>query len=147
MLENNNPLIPDYVEVFYAPMRDNMLVDVLLVAVCMLILLDLIFGMAAAAKNGEFESSKVRQGLWHKTGELALIMLAMIVDALILSGVTVPINIPNGSAIVAVCTGLAVMEISSLLEIAVKLNDQLAHLPVFKMLASVNEGDSSEAEG
>lgn len=147
MLENNNPLIPDYVEVFYAPIRDNMLVDVLLVAVCMLILLDLIFGMAAAAKNGEFESSKVRQGLWHKTGELALIMLAMIIDALILSGVTVPINIPNGSAIVAVCTGLAVMEISSLLEIAVKLNDQLAHLPVFKMLASVNEDDSSEAEG
>ncbi len=118
-----------------------MVVDVLLIAVCLLVLCDLVFGMAAAAKNGEFDSSKVRQGLWHKTGEFALIILAIIIDALLLSGVTVPFDIPNGSAIVTVCTGLCVMEISSLLEIAVRLNDQLAHLPIFKMLASSSEED------
>lgn len=143
MLENDNPAVPDFLEVFYAPIRDNTLVDVLLVAVCLLVLCDLVFGMAAAAKNGEFDSSKVRQGLWHKTGEFALIVLAMVIDALLLAGVTVPFDIPNGSAIVAVTTGLCVMEISSLLEIAVRLNDQLAHLPIFKLLASsaTDEGE------
>lgn len=136
MLVSNNPLIPDWLEVFYAPIRDNLTVDVLLLAVCLLIACDLVFGMAAAAKNGEFKSSKVRQGLWHKTGELALIALAIIIDALLLAGVTVPFNIPDGSAVIAVCLGLVVMEVSSLLEIAVRLNDQLAELPIFKLLAS-----------
>lgn len=130
----NNPDVPDFIEVFYAPVRDSLTVQVLITALCLLIVCDLVFGMAAAAKNGEFQSSKVRQGLWHKAGELALVMLAMVIDALLLSGVTLPFDVPQGGAIIAMCTGLCVMEISSLLEIAVRLNDQLAHLPVFKQL-------------
>lgn len=137
MIPHNNPFVPDYIEVFYAPVRDNLPIQVLLIAVCLLILCDLIFGMAAAAKNGEFDSSKVRQGLWHKAGELALVMIAMIIDALVLAGITVPFDIPSGGAVIAVSLGLIVMEVSSLLEIAVKLNDQLASLPVFKQLAIV----------
>lgn len=138
MIPHNNPVIPDYIEVFYAPVRDSLPIQVLLVALCGLILCDLIFGMAAAAKNGEFDSAKVRQGLWHKAGELALVMMAMIIDAVVLAGITVPFDVPSGGAILAVCLGLVVMEISSLLEIAVKLNDQLASLPIFKQLKSVN---------
>ena len=144
MLENNNPNVPDYIEVFYAPVRDSTVVQVLLIALCVLIVCDLVFGMAAAAKNGEFQSSKVRQGLWHKTGEFALVMLAMVIDALLLAGVELPLDIPTGSAIIAMCTGLCVMEISSLLEIAVKLNDQLAHLPVFKQLTSAKPAEEDE---
>lgn len=147
MLENNNPLIPDYIEVFYAPIRDSTVVQVLLIALCVLIVCDLVFGMAAAAKNGEFQSSKVRQGLWHKTGEFALVMLAMVIDALLLAGVELPLDIPTGSAIIGMCTGLCVMEISSLLEIAVKLNDQLAHLPVFRQLTSYTDDDEGGAVG
>lgn len=134
MIPNDNPFVPDYIEVFYQPVRDNLPIQVLLIALCFLIVCDLIFGMAAAAKNGEFDSSKVRQGLWHKTGELALVMLAMVIDALILAGITVPFEVPEGGAIIAVTLGLIVMEISSLLEIALKLNDQLAGLPIFSFL-------------
>ena len=139
MIPNNNPLVPDYIEVFYQPVRDSLPVQVLLLALCFLIVCDVVFGMAAAAKNGEFDSSKVRQGLWHKTGELALVMLSMVIDALILAGIEVPFEIPQGGAIIAVTLGLIVMEISSLLEIAIKLNDQLASLPIFSFLKGAGE--------
>lgn len=144
MIPNDNPLVPDYIEVFYAPVRDSLPVQVLLVALCMLIVCDLVFGMAAAAKAHEFKSEKVRQGLWHKAGELALVMLSMIIDALLLGGITIPFDVPNGGAIVAVSTALCVMEVMSLLEIAVKLNDQLAGLPVFDWLHRLKEADDGQ---
>lgn len=146
MIPNNNPLVPDYIEVFYQPVRDSLPVQVLLLALCFLIVCDVVFGMAAAAKNGEFDSSKVRQGLWHKTGELALVMLSMVIDALILAGIEVPFEIPQGGAIIAVTLGLIVMEISSLLEIALKLNDQLASLPIFSFLKGAGKLIKSEDE-
>lgn len=144
MLENNNPMVPDYLEIFYEPVRDSLPIQVLLVALCILILADLVFGMAAAAKNHEFKSEKVRQGLWHKCGELALVMLSMVVDALLLSGIELPLDVPSGGAIVAVCTALCVMEIMSLAEIALKLNDQLASLPVFDWLHKAKEAQDGE---
>ena len=139
MIPNDNPLVPDYIEVFYQPVRDNLAIQVLLIALCILIVCDLVFGMAAAAKNGEFDSSKVRQGLWHKTGELVLVMLAMVIDALVLAGIELPFDIPQGGAIIVVALGLIVMEISSLMEIAIKLNDQLASLSIFKYLKNAEK--------
>ncbi len=139
MIPNNNPLVPDYIEVFYAPIRESLQIQVLLLAVCLLIVFDVVFGMAAAAKNSEFDSAKVRQGLWHKTGELVLILLAMVIDTLILAGITVPFDIPDGSAVIGLCIGLIVMEGASLLEIAAKLNENLAKLPIFNILKSTEK--------
>lgn len=151
MLEHNNPIVPDYIEVFYAPIRDSPVLDTLLIALFLLIIMDIALGVATALKNQEFESHKVREGLWHKMGEVALVIIGMILDAIILSGITFPINPPDGSAVGLICTCLIFMELGSILEIAAKLNSELAVMPVFKQLKQavqlkIEESKSTEEE-
>ena len=44
---------------------------------------DFLTGIAAAAKNGEWESKKARDGLWHKCGSLINVIVAAGVDILL----------------------------------------------------------------
>ena len=47
-----------------------------IIAVVAFILMDILSGVAAAAKEGTLQSSVMRQGLYHKCGELMLVGLA-----------------------------------------------------------------------
>ncbi|MHB8064079.1 MAG: phage holin family protein [Ruminiclostridium sp.] len=53
---------------------------------------DWITGSAAAAKAGEWESKKGREGLWHKTGCIIAVLVAVILDVVI---GTVVNNVPS----------------------------------------------------
>lgn len=46
--------------------------------------LDVFTGMAAAAKKGEWASRKAREGLWHKTGCVAAVIVAGLLDLVVM---------------------------------------------------------------
>lgn len=52
---------------------------IVVVWLCALVL-DYITGSAAAAKNGEWSSKKAREGLWHKLGSIAAVLVAALSD-------------------------------------------------------------------
>lgn len=52
---------------------------IVVVWLCALVL-DYITGSAAAAKNGEWSSKKAREGLWHKLGSIAAVLVAALCD-------------------------------------------------------------------
>ena len=106
----------------------------MLVAVGILIAADLAFGMLGAVVQRDFQSTKIREGLAHKCSEFAFILVADVIDALLYGGVSLPFEIPNGSAMMVVCLALILMEIASLMEIATRINPKLAENPLFHIL-------------
>lgn len=48
-----------------------------------LMLLDYLTGSAAACKNGEWSSSEARSGVWHKAGEVVVVLVAAAADLLL----------------------------------------------------------------
>ena len=57
---------------------------------CMAI--DFITGSLAAFKKGEWKSSRGREGLWHKTGCIIAVLVALILDKIVGSAIN---NIPS----------------------------------------------------
>lgn len=144
MLMYNNPYVPDFIEVFYAPIRDNLAVEVMLIAAFLLIVLDVVFGSINAAIHHEFDSSTFRLGMVHKCGDFGFILVGIIIDAMILGGITLPFDIPDGTATGLVCLGIVLMELASLMEIWTEMNPDLAENPLFKLLRSAHVLKSSE---
>ena len=63
---------PDYLDHFLAPIRDSPQAQTALMALLPLIVLDVVLGVAEAAKNHDIQSAKMREGAWHKVGELGV---------------------------------------------------------------------------
>ena len=125
---------PIWLYAFWAPIHESSTVQIMLVAVSILIVADLVFGMIGAIVQKNFQSTKIREGLWHKCAEFAFILIADVIDALLYGGVNLPFEIPNGSAMMVVVTALIIMEIASLMEIATRINPKLIENPLFKIL-------------
>lgn len=49
--------------------------------VCVFVLLDVIVGLCKAFATGTYDSKKMRSGLWHKSGVLAVTVLAYALEA------------------------------------------------------------------
>ncbi len=64
----------------------------LVLAWVFLMLMDWLIGSAVAAKNGEWSSEELRNGAWHKAGQMIVVGVAVIVDWLI---ATVIVNVPS----------------------------------------------------
>lgn len=135
-------LMPIYLYAFLAPIQDNPAVQVMLVAVLILIVADLLFGMLGAVVQKDFQSTKIREGLAHKCSEFAFLLVADVIDALLFAGVQLPFEIPNGCALIVVGVALILMEIASLMEIATRINPKLSENPLFKILDDVHVIDS-----
>lgn len=125
--------MPQFVDVFLAPIRDNDPVQAALMGLLLLMVLDFLFGIFNACSKGEYSSSKMREGLGHKCTELGYVLVGIIADGLVFAGLDIGITGPILGFILAY---LCVMEIGSLLEIFSKINPALASSPVFKLLAS-----------
>ena len=136
-------MLPQFIDVYMAPVRDNPIVQAMLFAVLILILADMLFGIINACMHHEFSSKKLREGLMHKTGELALVLVGIIIDGLIFAGIDIGVN---GPILGVMLTAIIVMEIGSLMEIAAKMNPALADMQVFKVLASVKENAHMEGQ-
>lgn len=99
-------------------------VTVISAIVLAFILADLLTGLLAALKNKEFKSAVMREGLFHKLGELAAYGLALMCD---IFGPYVHIELPVDLA-TAVASYLAIMEIGSILENISKLSPEAASI-------------------
>ena len=123
--------VPIYLDVFLSPIRDNQTAQVAVMAVLLLIVLDVLFGVGNALLHQEFSSSKMREGIGHKCSELGFLLVGCIADGCIIGGVDLGYSAPvlTGAAVY-----ICVMEIASLLELFTKINPALIDSPVFKLL-------------
>ena len=127
--------IPEFIQVFMMPVRDNLPVQAALFAVLVLVFADMVFGIANACMQKKFSSSELRKGLLHKMGELAIILVGIVIDGLIFAGLDLGFS---GPILVVTLASIIRMEVGSLLELSAKMNPGLGKLNVFKLLASVD---------
>lgn len=125
---------PHMIDVFIQPLRDNGAAQVAFLAFAFLMGLDVVLGLAAAAHNNEVKSSKMREGLWHKTGELGVVAIGDVLDGAILGGVDLGFSAP---VTMVMLVYLIVNEALSCFENACKLNPQLAASPLARVLHDV----------
>lgn len=130
-------------ETFLSPIRDCFPAQVAVAALLLLILLDWIFGISNALLHHEFSSEKMREGIGHKCSELGFVVVGIIMDAMIMSGLDLGFQ---GPILTTITLYLCIMEIGSLLETFALINPELAKSPAFKLLASVHVIHDKEDE-
>lgn len=111
-----------------------------------LIAMDYLSGIAAAASRGDLQSSKMREGLWHKLGEVGAIILAYLVAE---EGHYIGLPYQIDLLIPAVLIWISVMEITSILENLALLNPDLASagfLQIFKKTTEENDHRGNDEE-
>lgn len=106
-----------------------------MVVVAVLVILDILSGICASAKEGILSSAKMREGLWHKAGYVLIIALALIIE--IASGhLDLGFNVP---LLVPACIYICLNEVMSVSENAVRLYPNLAGSKLLKIFESVKE--------
>lgn len=126
--------MPMFVQVFLAPVRDNLPVQAGMFAVLLLVLLDVVFGVLNAIEHENLSSKKMREGVIHKMSEFGIVAVGIIVDGLFFAGLDLGFNGPI-LAFFLLC--IIVMELASIMELLADMNPNLANSPIFKKLASV----------
>lgn len=117
-----------------------------IVLIFILMCFDFITGFAKGAKNGDIQSAKMREGLWHKAGFIGLVILAIIWEVVVmwinfdstLQGVG--LIVPEFPAVTVVCAFIALIELVSIVENLCVLNPHIATLPFIKQLKPHDEG-------
>lgn len=85
------------------------------------IVLDFVTGLFKAFATHTYMSSKMREGLWHKSSLVLVVIVAVLVDvaqSYMDLGVTLPVA---GAA----CAYISIMELGSILENVCKINPEL----------------------
>lgn len=85
------------------------------------ILLDLVTGLIKALKEKKYNSSIMREGLYHKAGSVLIILLGVLVDYA-QNFVDLGVNIPVAAAF---CVIVILMEIGSIIENACAINPDI----------------------
>lgn len=97
-------------------------------AVFLFMLLDFISGVSAAFINDEYDSKKVREGIFHKGGLTLVVVCAAAIELFVVHvpsiGITVPLLVP-------VCVIIVLMELTSIMENVVKINPELGGNKLF----------------
>ena len=144
IVENATPLaMPQFIDAFVAPVRDNAIAQIGITAVFIFILLDIIFGLANALWQKKYSSKVMREGIGHKCAEFGFILVGLVIDATIVGGFDLGFEAP---VLVAICVYICLMEIGSLLETFSEMNPKLASSPLFKLLESVHVIHEAEEE-
>lgn len=109
-----------------------------------LMLLDIVSGLIAACKNKTLESTKMREGLFHKSAIILVLILAWVCEFFVFKvpelGISVPILIPA-------CAIIFTMELISILENLAKINPDLANtklLDLFKVSGNKRRKDDEK---
>lgn len=101
-----------------------------LTIVLVAVLLDILFGFACAVLNNEVSSSKMREGIGHKLGIIGTMLVAMFLEGCC-SYIDLGFDVPVVGVTAAYLT---LMEAWSVCEILVRLNPDLANVPIFSLL-------------
>lgn len=95
------------------------------------IVFDVIAGLIKAVYKNEFSSTKMREGLMHKTGTMLIMLVCMVCDIATATS-SVDLALPIG--VVDIFGALVVvMELSSILENCIAMNPDLKKLGIFKI--------------
>lgn len=100
-----------------------------------LIVMDYLTGLAKAVKARDVSSEKMRQGLWHKSAYLIVILLAEILEhgqSMVDMGFTVPIITPA-------CVYIIITETASIIENVGQLNPELKSSRLLALFRSTKE--------
>lgn len=108
--------------------------------VLVFVALDIVTGLAKAFATSGFDSSFMRQGFWHKLGEIMAVALALAVDYG-LPQVGIPLDVHLSGVC---CTYLVLMEIGSVIENIGHINPDLVG-PLNKIFAKLR-GDNNAPE-
>lgn len=106
-----------------------------------LIIIDFVSGVAAAASKGDVSSQAMRGGLWHKFAYVLIMFTAAVVDEMcahIDIGISAPIFIP-------VCTGICFIEVTSTLENCMQLNPKIKSSKILEAFRVFNEDDNEKS--
>lgn len=98
--------------------------ELIIIAVT-LIAFDIITGFLKATKTKTLNSQIMREGLFHKVGEIILIALSAFIEYYALDFVSINIDIP---LVGGTCVYIIIMELMSILENIAILNPQLSKL-------------------
>jgi toxin secretion/phage lysis holin len=108
--------------------------------VFLLTLIDYITGVVNAIMHSELSSEKMRQGLGHKFSYLAIICMALLVEYgsdYINLGIEVPLFMP-------VCTGICLIEITSITENCTKINPELSKSNIINIFKDNKKENNSK---
>lgn len=123
-------------EYFIAPVMNDE-AQVAIIALCVLALLDVLFGVVNAFfVQHDFSSHEFRAGLIRKLGNLGMVVMADVIDAMLLGG----LNLGMQPVLMTITISLAVMEIMSLLEIFAEMHPEISDAAWYKMLRDSKEG-------
>ena len=120
--------------------------QVAIILVFILIVLDVVSGIAAAFVSRTIDSSAMRRGLWHKASYVLVILLAIALEWAISVGgpdLGIGLGIP---IIVPTCIYLGLTEISSIGENLSQIDPSLRSAPVFSVLGRVKPPEDKEKQ-
>lgn len=120
--------------------------EVAIILVFILIVLDIVSGIAAAFVNKTIDSSEMRRGLWHKASYVLVILLASALEWAVSVGgpdLGIGIGIP---IIVPTCIYLGLTEVSSIGENLSQIDPSLRSAPVFSVLGRVKPPEDEEKQ-
>ena len=110
-----------------------------IVIVLVFIVLDVVSGLVKAFATTGFDSSIMRQGFFHKLGEMLAVALCVLVDVS-LPRLGIPVDVDFS---MVCCIYLCIMEIGSILENIGAVNPQLRE-PLSKIFSKLKGGDIDE---
>lgn len=120
--------------------------EVAIILVFILIVLDIVSGIAAAFVNKTIDSSEMRRGLWHKASYILVILLASALEWAVSVGgpdLGIGIDLP---IVVPTCIYLGLTEISSIGENLAQIDPSLRSAPVFSVLGRVKPPEDEEKQ-
>lgn len=118
--------------------------EVAIVLILILIVLDIISGLAAAFMKKTIDSSVMRRGIWHKASYIVVILLAVALEWAVSVGgpdLGIGLDLP---IVVPTCLYLGLTEISSIGENLSQIDPSLRSAPVFSVLGRVNPPEDEE---
>lgn len=121
---------------FLAPIMDQK-AQVAIIALMVLALMDVLFGVVNAFFiQHDFSSHEFRNGLVRKLGNLGMVAMADVIDAMLLGGLELGVQ----PVLMTITVSLAVMEVMSLLEIFAEMHPEILDAPWYRMLRDSKEG-------
>lgn len=116
-----------------------------IIACLVMMIFDIVTGFMGAWKNEDIQSTKMREGLFHKGALILLIILAWMCELFVMHvpdlGITIPLVIPS-------CVIIFAMEMISITENVAEINPELKDsklLQLFKV-SDNREGDHAKRD-
>lgn len=124
-------------EVFIAPIVDQR-AQIAVIALCILGLLDVLFGVLNAVfVQHDFSSHEFRSGLIRKLSNLGMVAAADVIDAMLLGG----LELGYQPVLLTITVSLALMELASLLEIYAEMHPEISDAAWYQMLLNSKRGE------